>query len=261
MAKRVQEGERVFLYQDARRRWIATISRTRFHTHRGFVDLESLIGISYGQAVKTSMGQLLWVFQPSPSDIVETFNRPTQILYPKDIGYALYRLGVKPGDRIVEVGTGSGAMTAALARAVSPGGHVYSYEIRPEFLKAAHNNLETAGVSHWVTLRNKNPAEGFDETDADAIVLDLGDPWTMTAPARAALVDGGMLSAFTPTFNQLEKLGESLRKESFLILESVEVLLREMKTEAGKLRPESRMVGHTAYITIARKVTKPEGLK
>ena len=248
----------MLLYQDLRRKWLTIVSGSKFHTHRGFVDLGELVGRRYGESVKTSMGQTLWVFKPRAVDTVEAFERPTQILYPKDIGYALYQLGVEPGHRVVEVGTGSGAMTAALARAVQPGGHVYSYETRPEFSEVARSNLEKTGVSSLVTLHNKDPSGGFNETGVDAAVLDLGDPWRMTGAAWTALGGGGMLAGFTPTFNQLEKLAESLRHESFIVLEAVEVLLRQLRTDAGKLRPESRMVGHTAYITIARKTLGKE---
>ncbi len=223
------------------------------------MNLDSLVGTRFGTTVKTSLGYSLWVFEPTLMDLVDTFERPTQILYPKDVAYALYMMGVKPGQRVVEVGTGSGAMTTALARSVDPGGHVYSYENRPEFLDVARRNLERAGVSSLVTLRNKDPTEEFDELEADAAVLDVGDPWKMVEASWKALVDGGMLAAFTPTFNQLERLAESLRIEGFLILEAVEVLIRQMKTEAGKVRPESRMVGHTAFLTIARKVRREEG--
>ena len=204
------------------------------------------------------MGQALSIFRPRAIDMVEVFDRPTQILYPKDIGYALFQLGVKAGHTVVEVGTGSGAMTASLAQAVQPGGHVYSYEIRPEFVEVARANIGKAGLLPFVTLYNKDPSEGFDERDVDSVVIDLGDPWKMAGPAWRALVGGGMLAGFTPTVNQLEKFAESLRRESFLVLEAVEVLMRQFKTEIGKVRPESRMVGHTAYVTIARKILPKE---
>jgi tRNA (adenine57-N1/adenine58-N1)-methyltransferase catalytic subunit len=254
----IEEGGQVLLYQDARRKWVTRVSKTKFHTHRGFVELAETIGKKYGETVKTSMGQPLFLFRPRAIDLVEVFDRPTQILYPKDIGYSLYQLGVAAGSRVLEVGTGSGAMTACLARAVQPGGHVYSYEMRPEFLRAARANIEKAGLSGIVTLHNKDPTEGFGEEDVDAVVVDLGDPWKMVAPAWKALTGGGMLAGFTPTTNQLEKLAEALRIGGFVILEAVEVMLRQLKTEMGKLRPESRMVGHTAYVTIARKV-QPTG--
>ena len=211
------------------------------------------MGKRYGESVKTSMGQTLSLFRPRAIDLVDVFDRPTQILYPKDIGYSLYQLGVKSGDRVLEVGTGSGAMTASLAQAVQPEGHVFSYEMRQEFLEAARSNIEKAGLSSWVTLHAKSPVDGFDEDRASAVVVDLGDPWRIVGPAWQALVGGGMLAGFTPTTNQLEKLAVALREGGFIIVEAVEVLLREWKTEAGKLRPESRMVGHTAYVTIARK--------
>jgi len=217
------------------------------------LELGEIMGKRYGESVKTSMGQTLSLFRPRAIDLVDVFDRPTQILYPKDIGYSLYQLGVKSGDRVLEVGTGSGAMTASLAQAVQPEGHVFSYEMRQEFLEAARSNIEKAGLSSWVTLHAKSPVDGFDEDRASAVVVDLGDPWRIVGPAWQALVGGGMLAGFTPTTNQLEKLAVALREGGFIIVEAVEVLLREWKTEAGKLRPESRMVGHTAYVTIARK--------
>lgn len=254
MSRTIRQGDQVLLYQDPRRKWVTRVSGEKFHTHRGFVNLETLVGMKPGGTVTTSMGHSLWVFEPTLTDLLDTFDRPTQILYPKDVAYALYMIGVKPGHRAVEVGTGSGAMTTALARAVDPGGHVYSYENRPEFLEVARRNLEKTGLSSIVTLHSKDPTEGFDEVEADVAVLDVGDPWKMVGAFWTALVEGGMLAAFTPTFNQLEKLEETLRKGGFLLIEAVEVLIRQMKTEAGKIRPESRMVGHTAYITIARKI-------
>ena len=113
-------------------------------------------------------------------------------------------------------------------------------------------------MSRLVTFRNIDPVEGFLERNADAAVIDLGDPWRLVAPAWEALAGGGVLAAFTPTVNQLEKLADALRKNMFLVLEAVELLVREFKTEAGKVRPESRMIGHTAYVTIARKVASKE---
>ena len=254
LSQTVQEGAIVLLYKDSRRKWVTQVSRTRFHTHRGFVELAETIGLRYGETVKTSTGDRLIVFRPRTIDLVEVFDRPTQILYPKDIGYALYQLGVKPGDKAIEVGTGSGAMTVSLAQVVQPDGHVFSYEMRPEFLKVAETNIQRAGLADFVTLYNKDPSEAFEETEADVAIIDLGDPWKIVPSAWKALIGGGMLAAFTPTTNQLERLAETLRDNGFLILEAVEVLLRQLRTELGKLRPESRMVGHTAYVTIARKV-------
>jgi tRNA (adenine57-N1/adenine58-N1)-methyltransferase len=175
-------------------------------------------------------------------------------LYPKDIGYALFQLGIGNGDRVLEVGTGSGALTSALARGIAPDGQVFSYEMRPEFLRAAKANVEKAGFGSLVTFHNKDPTEGFEEKEADAVVVDLGDPWRMVGAAWRALIGGGLLAGFTPTINQLEKLALALREGGFMILEAVELLMREFKTEAGKVRPETRMIGHTAYVTIARKL-------
>jgi tRNA (adenine57-N1/adenine58-N1)-methyltransferase len=252
--KSINEGDLVLLYQDQKRKWIVTASSGRFHTHRGYLELEKLVGLSYGQNVVTSLGASLLLFKPRLVDLIDGFNRPTQILYPKDIGYAIYELGIKDGDTVVEVGTGSGAFTAGLAQAVSPGGHVYTYENRPEFQANAMRNLAKTKLSNQVTFRNVDPMDGFLETNVDAAVIDLGDPWKMVHPAWKALAGSGVLAAFTPTVNQLEKLAEALKKGGFTILQAVELLMREFKTESGKVRPESRMIGHTAYVTIARKI-------
>lgn len=216
--------------------------------------MKDLVGLEYGGVVKTSLGQSLVVFKPRLLDLVDSFNRPTQILYPKDVGYALYQLGLKSGDTVVEVGTGSGALSVALAQAVGPGGHVYTYENRAEFLRSARKNAEKTSLSSLISFQNLDPSDGFLEKNADAAVIDVGDPWKMIAPAWEALTGGGLLAGFTPTVNQLEKLAETLRREGFIVLEAVELLVREFKTESGKVRPESRMIGHTAYVTIARKV-------
>ena len=220
--------------------------------------MKDLVGLEAGVLVKTSTGQSLALFKPRLSDIVDSFNRPTQILYPKDIGYALYQLGLKNGHKVIEVGTGSGALTSAIAQAISPDGRVFTYENRGEFLRSARKNIEKTNLTSLVTFRNVDPTEGFLERNVDAGVIDLGDPWKMVAPAWEALVGGGMLAGFTPTVNQLEKLADALRKNGFLVLDAVELLVREFKTEAGKVRPESRMIGHTAYVTIARKIL-PKG--
>jgi tRNA (adenine57-N1/adenine58-N1)-methyltransferase len=216
--------------------------------------MKDLVGHQYGEKIVTSLGASIILFKPRLADLIENFNRPTQILYPKDIGYAIYQLGIKNGDTIVEVGTGSGALTVSLAQAIAPEGHVYTYENRFEFQKNAIENLEKTGLSGQVTFRNVDPTNGFRENNIDAAVIDLGDPWKMVTPAWNALVNGGVLAGFTPTVNQLEKLSEALRTSGFIILQAVELLMREFKTETGKVRPESRMIGHTAYVTIARKI-------
>ena len=254
----IKEGNHILLYQDSRRQWITTASKQRFHTHKGYVDLDKLLGMRYGDVVKTSKGLTLSIFKPRIMDMVLSFDRPTQILYPKDIAYAIYQLGLRPRDTVLEVGTGSGAMTVSIAQAVWPDGHVHTYEMRPEFAEAAKSNIAKTGLGDVITQHLKDPSEGFDERNVAAVVVDLGDPWKMAGPAYRSLMPGGMLAAFTPTTNQLEKLVASLRENGFLVVESVELMLREIRGESGKVRPETRMIGHTAYITIARKMqTEP----
>src|SRR5207245_9149252 len=168
---------------------------------------------------------------PRPVEVVNSCSRPTQIMYRQDIGYAIYQLGLKDRDTVVEVGTGSGALTGALAQAVARNGRVYTYENREEILRSQKKNVEKTGLSSLISFRNIDPSQGFLELNADAAVIDLGDPWKMVAPAWDALAGGGMLAGFTPTVNQLEKLAEALRRGGFLVLEAVELVMREFKTE------------------------------
>src|SRR3989442_4178447 len=254
LSREIKLGDRVLLYQDARRKWIAKVEPGRFHTHRGYFELAELVGKEYGGSIRTSMGQNLAVFRPRALDVVESFDRPTQILYPKDIGYALFQMGIGNGNRVLEVGTGSGALTSALARGIAPDCQVFTYEMRPEFLRAAKANVDKAGFGSLVTFHTKDPTEGFEEKEADAVVVDLGDPWRMIGAAWRALIGGGLLAGFTPTINQLEKLAVALREGGFMILEDVELLMREFNPEAGKVSTETKMIRHTADATIALEI-------
>src|SRR2546428_4232576 len=167
LSREIKLGDRVLLYQDARRKWIAKVEPGKFHTHRGYIELAELVGKEYGGSIRTSMGQNLAVFRPRALDIVESFDRPTQILYPKDIGYALFQLGIGNGNRVLEVGTGSGALTSALARGIAPDGQVFTSEMRPGFLRRARATLDRSGFGCRGVCHNKSRPRGFDETGVD----------------------------------------------------------------------------------------------
>jgi tRNA (adenine57-N1/adenine58-N1)-methyltransferase len=166
--------------------------------------------------------------------------------------------GIGPGSRVVEAGTGTGALTTALAHYVKPDGKVYSYEIREEFLKTAEKNLKRAGLVDFVELKNKDVTAGIDERDIDSVILDLATPWLVVPHAYDALKPCGTLVSFSPTIDQVVKTVEALNENGFADIETVECLMRGMQTERGKTRPQTLMTGHTGYITFARKATKPK---
>ena len=250
----IKDGDFVLLYLNERKNWIVQAKiQKEFHTHVGIVRLGDVVGKPYGCSVKSTLGfdfHLLW---PTLRDRILDTHRPTQIMYDKDIGLVMFRLGLSPGQSVVEAGTGSGAMTASLANAIEPGGHVYSYEIRPEYVETAKRNLARMGLEEYVTIRNTDARLGFAERDVDAVFIDLGDPWEVIEPAHAVLKGGHVFGSFSPTINQVEKVVEAM-KGKFVDIETVECLVRGIRVETGKTRPMSLMVGHTGYLTFGRKV-------
>ncbi len=178
--------------------------------------------------------------------------RKSQIVYPKESGYILLKMNIRSGSRVVEAGSGSGALTIALAHAVAPDGHVASYEIRRDMLARARANVERLGLEGVVTFKEWDIAEGFEETEADALFLDVRSPHHYLTQVRAALAPGAFFGAVVPTANQVSSLLAGLEEEGFVDLEACEILLRSYKTVPARLRPKDRMVGHTGYLVFGR---------
>lgn len=250
----IREESRILLYLSQRKTWLVQVETGRqFHTHAGIVNLQELVGKEYGSRITSSLGTTLWAFEPTAQDFIMKSERKTQILYPKDCGMIAVRTGLASGQKVVEAGTGSGALTLFLASLVRPGGHVYSYEIREEFIAIARRNLEKADLSQYVTIQHHDAKEGVDVKEADVAIVDVGDPWLLVPAMKEALKGSGRLAAVCPTMNQLEKLTTELIAEGFLDVESLEVIVREIQARPGMTRPATRMVGHTAFLAFARK--------
>src|SRR5512143_636723 len=234
----------------------------KFETHRGILQHDDLIGKPWGTQVYRHIGSPFFLLQPSLADLITELPRTTQILYPKDIGYILVTMGVGPGQKVMEAGTGSGSMTTALAYAVGPEGRVVTYEVKPDVQNLARKNLTRFGLESRVDFKLRNIEEGFDETDADSFFLDVPNPYDYTAQVRAALKPGGYLCCLIPTMNQVEKTLLALRQTNFAFVEVCEILLRFYKPDPNRLRPTDRMVAHTGYLIFARKIepsTDPRG--
>jgi tRNA (adenine57-N1/adenine58-N1)-methyltransferase len=235
-----------------------------FHTHRGIIKHDDLIGKTWGLQVFSHTGAPFFLLQPSLADILNDLPRSTQILYPKDIGFILIQMGITSGKKVMEAGTGSGSMTTALATAVGETGQVISYEQKIDFQTLAKKNLEKLGLASRVTFKLGDIADGFVETDADAFFLDVQNPFDYIPQVRNALKPGGFFCTLVPTFNQVEKVLNVLRKTQFAFVEVCELLLRYYKTNPSRLRPADRMVAHTGFLIFARKIeesTDPRGEK
>jgi tRNA (adenine57-N1/adenine58-N1)-methyltransferase len=257
MSELIAEGEDVFLYLDRRRTYLVRVEAGKsFHTHKGYIQLGNLIGKEYGTRITSSMGIEFIALKPNLRDQIFKAKRRTQISYPKDIALIVMFSGIGPGNRVVEAGTGTGALTSALAHYVKPTGCVYTYEVRKEFREMATKNLERAGVYDFVELKNKDVTEVIDEEAVDAVILDLATPWLVVPHAYSALKGSGVLVSFSPTMDQIVKTTEALAENGFVDVETVEILMRFMQVERGKTRPQTVMTGHTGYITFARKAVK-----
>jgi tRNA (adenine57-N1/adenine58-N1)-methyltransferase len=253
------EGDDVVLYLDSKRTYMVRVEvDQKFHTHKGFIELGELIGKPYGFQVESSLREMFYVIKPLIRDRVMKTDRRTQVLYPKDIGYLVHKLGVGSGSHVVEAGTGSGALTMALADSVRPRGKVFSYEINPHFQLVAKKNIKRARLLKYVELRKQDILSGIAEENVDALVLDMATPWLVVPLAYTALTGGGMFASFSPTIEQVMKTNHALNEHSFIEIETVELILRKITVEKNRTRPQTRMIGHSGYITTARKVLESE---
>jgi tRNA (adenine57-N1/adenine58-N1)-methyltransferase len=226
----------------------------QLQTHKGVIKHDDLIGLPWGSQVFSHIGNSFFLFQPGLGDLLRETRRTTQILYPKDIGYILVQMGIGPGQHVLEAGTGSGAMTTALAHAVGPQGCVTTYELRAQMSNLAQKNLARIGFADRVIFKLKDIAEGFDERNIDAVFLDLPNPEDFIPQVRAALKAGGFFGCILPTANQVSRLITALTRERFAFIEVCEILLRHYKPVAERLRPTDRMVAHTGFLAFARPV-------
>ncbi len=253
----VEFGDVVMLVGKDRRSFIRTVTPdARFECHLGVLEHNALVGVPYGAQVHTHLGHKLFVLRPNQDDIIRHLQREGQIIYPKDLGYIALKLGIRPGVRVLEAGTGSGALTLTLAMLVGDEGHVYSYEQRKRMQSRAIANLRRFGLLGRVTFHLRDIARGFDETDVDALFLDVREPWDYLPQAREALRGGGFFGALVPTVNQVQMLAEHLYAGPWFMLEIEELLLRKYKTIPARIRPDDQMVGHTGYLIFARAVER-----
>ena len=256
-SQKIKKGNYVLLCLKERKTYLVKVEAGKsFHTHKGFIKLDDLIGKEYGSVVVSSLGFKFVAFRPLLRDYVMKSARQTQINYPKDIALIVIYSGIGPNQRVVEAGTGTAALTMSLAFFVKPKGKVYSYEIREEFGAVATKNLERAELLNFVELKNKDITQGIDETNVDAVILDMAVPWLVVPHAYTSLKPSGTIVSFSPTIDQVVKTVEAMRGNGFADIETVECLLRGMQVEIGKTRPHTLMTAHTGYITFARKATK-----
>jgi tRNA (adenine57-N1/adenine58-N1)-methyltransferase len=240
-----------------RRYLIELVAGREFQYHRGVVPHDDIIGSDEGSRFESSMGMQLVAVRPRLADYTLKMSRKATVVYPKDAGAILMWADIGPGQLVVEAGTGSGALTMALARAVVPGGKVISVERREDHHERAEKLIRGfyGELPEAIELRVGDVEEVIPEIGPDRIVLDVPEPWHSVPLAADHLNNGGVFCCYLPTVPQCQTVREALNETGrYLDVMTFEVMMREWSVEGRSVRPEHRMIGHTGFITVARKV-------
>lgn len=252
-------GDRVQL-TDAKGRHYTMILNpgSEFHTHRGALTHDSVIGLPEGSVVKSANGDAFLVLRPLLIDYVMSMPRGAQVIYPKDAAQIIAEGDIFPGARVLEAGAGSGALTCSLLRAVGPGGEVISYEVRDDHAVHARRNVDTffgQPPANWRMVIDDVVDNDLAEGSVDRVVLDMLAPWDVLDAVARALVPGGVLIIYVATVTQLSKTVEALREQQcWTEPRSWETLQRGWNVVGLAVRPQHNMRGHTAFLISARRL-------
>jgi len=249
----ISPGELIQLVSPQGKKYLLTVEAGKeLHTHHGKIDISEVLEKDFGDEIKTHLGKIYHILKPTLYDLIKNIERKTQIIYPKDIGYILVRLGVGPGSKVVEAGCGSGSLTMSFAYMVGETGKVYSFDRREEFVSLCRKNLTKVGLESRVVLEVRDISEGFGLKGMDCGFLDVREPWLYVEQFSETVKNGCVVGFLLPTTNQVTTLLEALEKGPFIDIEVVEIMLRRYKPVYERFRPEDRMVAHTGFLIFAR---------
>jgi tRNA (adenine57-N1/adenine58-N1)-methyltransferase len=253
----LRAGDSVLFIDRKGRRYLRTLrAGAKIPVRDGTVESEALIGHPDGLRVTSSANEIFLVLRPSYADLVLHLPRKAQVIYPKDAAAILVWGDIFPGATVVEAGVGPGALTIALLRAVGTEGRVLSYECREDHIEMARKNVVRffGEAPNW-TVKLGDVYTAIDEAEVDRIVLDVPEPWRALEAAARALVPGGVLVGYVPTVLQVKSFVDALHAHpGFGAIETFEMLQRFWYVREISIRPEHRMVAHTGFLTVARRL-------
>jgi tRNA (adenine57-N1/adenine58-N1)-methyltransferase len=218
----------------------------------GILAGERLVGLAWGARFEHG-SKTFRLLRPGIGDLTAGLDRKAQIVLPKDASRILFECDVRAGARVVEAGIGSAALTSALAWAVAPTGKVFTYELREDFADWGRKNLERAGLAPYVEVKVGDVAKGAQERDVDAFILDVPNPWDAVPAAKESLRGDGHFCAYSPLVSQVEQTHRALKENGFHDLRTLEIIERTWAVGERGSRPDHAMLGHTAWLTFARK--------
>jgi tRNA (adenine57-N1/adenine58-N1)-methyltransferase len=255
----IKAGDMILIHLDEKREYMVQArEELRLSSDLGEILIKDLIGKPYGFVGKTHLDRLFFCLKPSLSDLMMKVKRNTTVVYPKDLGYLLLETSIGPGSRVIEVGTGSGALTLVLARITAPDGKVYSYERKEEFSQNAKKNLERYGLGKNVEFFVRDVGlDGFTETDADAVFIDVPEPWDIVPKAAVALKGGHHTVSWSPNVEQVQKTVDAMKANHFTRINTVEIIMRDLLVRERGIRPREHGITHTAYLTSGQLVLPP----
>jgi tRNA (adenine57-N1/adenine58-N1)-methyltransferase catalytic subunit len=249
-------GELTLLVDRNGKHYLTRLSQDgEFVFHQGVVRHADVIGKEEGVLVRTSRGGLVWAYRPRMQDYLVEAPRQSTIMYPKDIAFLLMWADVFPGARVFEAGVGTGALSTALLRAIGADGQLVSYEIRADMIEHARRTVEGfhGACANW-TVRQRDVYDGIDDGPFDRVVLDLSQPWRVLEHAARAMVPGGLICSYVPNVTQVAESVQAYRSVGlFAEIETYECSFRAWEFKAPVARPLHAMIGHTGFLTFARR--------
>ena len=251
-------GDRIQLTDPKGKMYSFTITQGKeWHTHKGWIVHDDLVGIPEGSVVSTSAGLKFTAFKPLLGDFVLSMPRGATIVYPKDAAMIVGVADIFPGAKVIEAGVGSGALTISLLRAIGPQGQLDSFERREDFAEIARENVQTyfgSSPSNW-KLTVGSVQDSNSDNKYDRVVLDMLAPWECVDYAAKILRPGGVFLAYVATTTQLSATAEALKEDGhFTEPLSSETIVRDWHHEGLAVRPMQRMIGHTGFLIVSRRM-------
>ncbi len=250
----VKKGDVVTLVDGQFKKYLINVSDTTDkYKGIGVFDPAILLGKTYGSQIEIGNKQF-WLLVPSLQDKLQGLKRRAQIILPRDAAQIIMHCSIESGHQVLEAGIGSGSLTIALATAVAPTGKVISYDNREDFITHAIKNLQMVNLMSYVITKHQDVTEGIDEHDLDAVILDIPTPWEAVTYVWHALKPGGYFCSYSPLSSQVEQTVAAIQQHPFIEVMTLENIQREMVVSSKGMRPRFDMLGHTGYLTFARKV-------